>query len=84
VRPLLNHSTIGDEGTPFQDARRDHGSFEKDAEGANPHSGAYDNDPSHAAKDAAGLEAVSVFYAAYRCSSDNFRRNGRLQLDWNF
>jgi hypothetical protein len=31
------------------------GSFEKETLGANPHSGAYDNDPRNAAKNAANL-----------------------------
>jgi hypothetical protein len=42
------------------------GSFEKETVGANPHSGAYDNDPGHAAKNAADLETDSCFFSAYR------------------
>jgi predicted nucleic acid-binding Zn-ribbon protein len=42
------------------------GSFEKETEGANPHSGAYDNLLRYAAKNAADLEAASYFYSALR------------------
>jgi hypothetical protein len=42
------------------------GSFEKEIEGANPHSGAYNNDPDNATKNAADLETVSCFCSAYR------------------
>jgi hypothetical protein len=42
------------------------GSFEKETRGANPHSGAYDNDVDCAAKNAADLETGSNFLSAYR------------------
>jgi hypothetical protein len=42
------------------------GSFEKETYGANPHSGAYNNDPNFAAKNAADLETVSYFESAFR------------------
>jgi hypothetical protein len=42
------------------------GSFEKETEGANPHSGAYKNDLRYAAKNAVNLEDVSSFASAYR------------------
>jgi hypothetical protein len=42
------------------------GSFEHEAQGANPHSGAYDNKPYSAAKNAADLETDSLFISAYR------------------
>jgi hypothetical protein len=42
------------------------GSFEKETNGANPHSGAYNNNPTYAAKNAADLEADSYFFSAYR------------------
>jgi hypothetical protein len=42
------------------------GSFEKETVGANPHSGAYNNDPDCAAKNAADLETDSYFHSAYR------------------
>jgi hypothetical protein len=41
-------------------------SFEKETRGANPHSGAYDNDPRRTAKNAADLETDSDFLSAYR------------------
>jgi hypothetical protein len=41
------------------------GSFEKETQGANPHSGAFDNDPDNAAKNAADLETDSCFYSAF-------------------
>jgi predicted nucleic acid-binding Zn-ribbon protein len=40
------------------------GSFEKVTEGANPHSGAYNNHPYFAAKNAADLETHSYFFSA--------------------
>jgi hypothetical protein len=42
------------------------GSFERERYGANPHSGAYDNHPDYAAKNAADWEADSRFSSAYR------------------
>jgi hypothetical protein len=42
------------------------GSFEKEPIGVNPHSGAYDNHPDYAAKNAADLETDSWFLSAYR------------------
>jgi hypothetical protein len=42
------------------------GSFEKETQGANTHSGAYENDPEHAAKNVADLESDSRFASAYR------------------
>jgi hypothetical protein len=42
------------------------GSFEKETGGANPHSGAYDNQPKFAAKNAADLETDSVLLSACR------------------
>jgi hypothetical protein len=42
------------------------GSFEKETYGANPHSGAYKNDPDCAAKNAADLETDSRFASAFR------------------
>jgi hypothetical protein len=46
------------------------GSFEKETRGANPHSGAYNNDSSAAAKNAADLETDSCFSSAYRGGPD--------------
>jgi hypothetical protein len=42
------------------------GSFAKETRGANRHSGAYDNAPNFAAKNAADLETNSYFVSAYR------------------
>jgi hypothetical protein len=42
------------------------GSFEKVTYGANPHSGAFDNDPCYAAKNAADLETDPYFHSGYR------------------
>jgi hypothetical protein len=42
------------------------GSFEKETQGASPHSGAYDNLPSNAAKNATDMETGSYFCSAYR------------------
>jgi hypothetical protein len=47
------------------------GSFEKETEGTNPHSGAYDNDPRYPAKNAADLETDSIFSSAWREKEDN-------------
>jgi hypothetical protein len=42
------------------------GSFEKETVGANPHSGAYNDLPQHAAKNVADLKTDSCFRSAYR------------------
>jgi hypothetical protein len=47
------------------------GSFEKETVGANPHSGACDNDPKFAARNAVDLEDNSFFGSAYRGSSED-------------
>jgi hypothetical protein len=46
------------------------GSFEKETDEANPHSGALSNDPGFAAENAADLDADSCFFSAYRNSWD--------------
>jgi hypothetical protein len=46
------------------------GSFEKETLGANPHSGAYDNNPRYAAKNTADLETHSHFFSACREKED--------------
>jgi hypothetical protein len=46
------------------------GSFEKETAGANPHSGAFNNDPGYAAKNAADLETDSLFFSAFREKTD--------------
>jgi hypothetical protein len=60
------------------------GSFEKETEGANPHSGAYDNDPDYAAKNAADLETDSYFFSAYRGKGEDIphTRNNRICYDF--
>jgi hypothetical protein len=60
------------------------GSFEKETFGTNPHSGAYDNDPQFAAKNAADLEAYSLFISAYRDKLEDVphMRNNRVCYDF--
>jgi hypothetical protein len=47
------------------------GSFEKETYEANPHSGAYDNLPRWAARNAADLETDSRFHSAYHGSTED-------------
>jgi hypothetical protein len=47
------------------------GSFEKETHGANPHSGAYNNEPDHAAKNAVDLETRSCFISACRTKEED-------------
>jgi hypothetical protein len=42
------------------------GSFERETQGANPHSGVFDNKAEYAAKNVADLETDSRFYSAFR------------------
>jgi hypothetical protein len=60
------------------------GSFERETNGANPHSGTSNHDPDCAAKNAADLEIDSVFFSAYRNSSDNIphTRNNWVHYDF--
>jgi hypothetical protein len=59
------------------------GSFEKEIEGVNPHSGAYENDPDCAAKNAADLETDSFFQSAYRWEEDSpHTRNNWICYDF--
>jgi hypothetical protein len=58
------------------------GSFEKETEGANPHSGAYGNSPRDAAKNAADLETDSVFMSRYRTENFPPMRNNWLCSDF--
>jgi hypothetical protein len=60
------------------------GSFEKVTLGANPHSGAYDNDPGYAAKNAADLESGSVFLSAYRDKKEDIRHTRNNWICYNF
>jgi hypothetical protein len=54
------------------------GSFEKETQGANLHSGASDNDPIYVAMNAADFEAVSWFHSAYRSPQKMCRRRGTI------
>jgi hypothetical protein len=58
------------------------GSFQKETCGANPHSGAYDNDPNCAAKNAADLETYSRFVSAYRLKGIPHTRNNWICYDF--
>jgi hypothetical protein len=59
------------------------GSFEKETEGANPHSGAFCNASNYAAKNAADLETDSYFCSAYRRKEDILHtRNNWLCYDF--
>jgi hypothetical protein len=60
------------------------GSFEKETEGANPHSGAYDNRPEYTAKNATGLKAISCFYSAYREKKEGIPHTGNNWLCYDF
>jgi archaellum component FlaC len=61
------------------------GSLEKETCGANPHSGAFDNRPDCAAKNAADLESHSQFFSAYRYKKEDIphTRNNWLCYDFN-
>jgi hypothetical protein len=60
------------------------GSFETETEGANPHSGAWNNAPNCAAKNAVDLEADSLFQSAYRTREEDIphRKNNWLCYDF--
>jgi hypothetical protein len=60
------------------------GSFEKETEGANPHSGTYNNHPGNAAKHVADLETDSQFHSACRGPSHDVphTRNNRVCYDF--
>jgi hypothetical protein len=60
------------------------GSFEKETEGANPHSGAYNNDPSLATKNAADLETYSRFLSAYRHYSEDIPHTRNNWICYDF
>jgi hypothetical protein len=47
------------------------GSFEKETNGANPHSGKYGNDPRNAPKKSADMETISRFFSAYRKKNED-------------
>jgi hypothetical protein len=60
------------------------GSFEKETCGANPHSGAYNNDPNRAANHVADLETGSHFLSAFRNRSEAIphTRNNWVRYDF--
>jgi predicted nucleic acid-binding Zn-ribbon protein len=60
------------------------GSFEKETVGANPHSGAYGNNPKYGAKNAADFETDSVFYSAYRPKEEDIQRTRNNWMCYNF
>jgi hypothetical protein len=60
------------------------GSFEKETYGANPHSGAYQDDPRNAAKNVADLEAGSCFFSAYRDLSEYIPQTKNNWLCYDF
>jgi hypothetical protein len=60
------------------------GSFEKETEGANPHSGAYDNDPKCPAKNAADLETDFFFWSAYRKNEEDIPHTRNNWICYDF
>jgi hypothetical protein len=60
------------------------GSFEKENIGANPHSGAYNNDPYCAAKNAADLETDSIFGSAYRYREEDITHTRNNWICYDF
>jgi hypothetical protein len=60
------------------------GSFERETVGANPHSGAYNNDPDCAARNAADLEVVTIFGSAYRRKEEDIAHTRNNWLCYDF
>jgi hypothetical protein len=60
------------------------GSFEKETHGSNTHSGAYNNNPDDAAKNAADLETNSQFTSAYRPRSENIPHTRNNWICYDF
>jgi hypothetical protein len=60
------------------------GSFEKETVGANPHTGAYDNRPGCAAKNAADLKTDSQFWSAYREKEEDIPHTRNNWICYNF
>jgi hypothetical protein len=60
------------------------GSFEKEICGANPYSGAYENSPCYAARNAADLAVDSHFLSAYRRCSENIPHTRNNWLCYDF
>jgi hypothetical protein len=60
------------------------GSFEKETEGASPHSGAYGNMADRAAKNAADLETGSRFWSDYRWATEDIPHTRNNWICYNF
>jgi hypothetical protein len=60
------------------------GSFEKETEGATPHSGAYKNDPHWTAKNAADLQTYSRFQSAYRDKEEDIPHTRNNWICYDF
>jgi hypothetical protein len=60
------------------------GSFEKETEGADPHSGACDSKSDSAAKNAADLETVSYFHSAFRKKEDDIPHTRNNWICYDF
>jgi hypothetical protein len=60
------------------------GLFEKETEWANPHSGAFDNDPRNAAKNAADLETDSCFISAHRFKKEHIPHTRNNWICYDF
>jgi hypothetical protein len=60
------------------------GPFEKETYGANPHSGAWNDDPKYAAKNAVDLETDSRFGSAYRKKTEDIPHTRNNWLCYDF
>jgi hypothetical protein len=60
------------------------GSFEKVTIGANPYSGAFNNNPSYAAKNAADLETNSCFHSAFRTKKEDIPHTRNNWICYDF
>jgi hypothetical protein len=60
------------------------GSFEKETNGANPHSGTYDNKPMNAAKNVADLKSDSIFHSACRLKIKDIPHTRNNWICYNF
>jgi hypothetical protein len=60
------------------------GSFQKETVGANPHSGAWKNNPKYAAKNATDLETNSNFGSAYRYKEEDIPHTRNNWICYNF
>jgi hypothetical protein len=60
------------------------GSFEKETLGANPHSGAWDNNPRWCAKNVADLESYSCFLSTYRKKEEDIPHTRNNWICYDF